>query len=133
MNIARYDDFFHDGSLIDIQQDRNKITFLLSSAEMDPEDLYDDIPLSPDDTLRGKLHMDGVKKIKIDNVPSKSIKMISNKGDVFHLDIRKNSVRLEIIWLNYLPKPTEVGFSVIEIEAEKIYWEPIPDLVDPFW
>lgn len=133
MNIAKYGAYFHDASLIDVHHAGTHIIFSMWSAEMDPEDMEDDIPLS-DLRIKGRLHVEGVKEIRIDEKQFSGIlKMFYDSGEIFHLEIEKNKMEIQIIWQQWLPKPiNEVGFSTIQIEAEKIYWEPVPDLVDPF-
>lgn len=133
MNIAKYGGYFHDGALIIIQHFGNNIEFSMWSAEMDPEDMKDNIPLSSDDRLKGKLHVEGIKSIKINNqIFSGTLKLMYDKGSIFDLEIKNGKVELQIIWETFRPKPKEEGFCTIEIEAEKIYWEPIPDLINPF-
>lgn len=51
------------------------------------------------------------------------------------MNIVKKSMVLETLSQNVTSQkimkiPT---FIVMTIEAEKIYWENIPDLIDPFW
>ena len=60
MNLKNYTSFFHDGSIIAINHDGNKITISMESAEMDEEDIKDD-------RIRRKLHIEGVKSIKENN------------------------------------------------------------------
>ena len=100
---------------------------------MSPEDMGDDIPLS-DLRLKGRLHVEGVKAIRIDGKQFfGTLKMLDDSGDIFHLEIEKNNMEIQISWLKCLPKIIlDVDFSTFQIEAEKIYWEPVPDLVDPF-
>jgi hypothetical protein len=56
-----------------------------------------------------------------------------DSGNIFNLEIKKNKVEIAFSWVNFPPKPSVNDFSTIEIEAEKIWWENIPDLADPFW
>lgn len=135
VNISKYVGYFHDGSLIDIHHEKNNIILSMASAEIDPEEIKDDIPLSPNDTLRGKLHIEHIYDIKVKKKSFEGkLQMLSDAGDIFSFDLEDNKVELKIIWIRFNPKPVEeVGFSVIEISAKNIYWEPVPDLVDPFW
>lgn len=132
IDISKYDGYFHDGSILAIDHQGDKIIFSMTSAEMHEEDLQDNIPLSKDDPfkcLRGKLHVEGISKILIDNVPLSGIlKQEYDDGDIFRLEIKKKSVEICVIWEDFPPKLKQNSFSVIKIDAKKIYWENIPDL-----
>jgi len=69
MNISKYEAFFHDGSLIDIRHIGTKIEFSMASAEMDEEDVENDVILSKNDSIQGKLHIEGIKSIMIGGNP----------------------------------------------------------------
>ncbi len=131
MDISEYTDFFHDGSLIDIEQKNDKIELSMSSAEMDEADLREPIELSESDRIAGKLHIEGITSIKIgDKRLEEPLKRDYDDGRIFDFKIVNNTVRLAIQWVNYPPKPDVNFFSVITIEGQKIYWENIPDLED---
>lgn len=74
MNIAKYDGYFHDGTLIDIKHIGNKITLLMSSAEMNPEDMKDNIPLSSDNIGQYRMPIMKERKIPLGMAPSKVFK-----------------------------------------------------------
>ncbi len=135
MNISKYAGYFHDGALYDIKHKDNKIELSLSSAEMDPEDLEEDIPLGQGDCIMGILHLEGIRKITRSKQPFLGeLKMEHQNGGILDLEIDKNVVELLIEWNDYRPKRLiGVDFSTIKIEAEKIYWENKPDLVNPYW
>ncbi|MCH9617738.1 MAG: hypothetical protein SP1CHLAM9_10580 [Chlamydiia bacterium] len=48
IDITRYQDFFHDGTILKIEHFDNGFVFLLKSAEMDSEDIIDNWSLSKD-------------------------------------------------------------------------------------
>ncbi len=132
MNISKYAAFFHDGSVFDIKHTGSKIELSMRSAEMDEEDVKDDIVLSKDDRIQGKLHIEGIKSIEINsklflNVLQKEY----DNGRIFDFEIAENSIELSIDWVNFPPHSEVNDFSVIRIEASNIYWENIPNLVDP--
>ncbi len=135
MDISKYAGYFHDGGLYDIKQKNGKIELFMSSAEMDPDDLQDDIPLGQGDCITGILHLEGVRKITRNKQPFiGELKMEHQSGSIFNLEITTTTVMLDIIWSDYKPVPrSDIDFSTIEIEADKIYWENKPDLVDPYW
>jgi len=133
MNIADYDDFFHDGSIINIQQTNNKIELSMESAEISEEDLKDKVVLSEHNTLKGKLHLEGVKKILNKDQPFFGVlSMLYDSAEILHLNIINNRVTLSLEWENFPPHPKVIAYSFLEIEADKIWWENIPDLYDPF-
>lgn len=133
-NITKYVDFFHDGSIIDIDHIGNKMTISMESAEMDEEDIKDDIDLLQDDRIRGKLHIEGIKSIKENNHPYTDIlKMKYADAEIFHFEINQNKVEFQIKWGTYPPKVRIEDFSTLEIEADKIWWENIPDLSDDYF
>lgn len=133
MNISKYAAFFHDGSIVDIHHMGDKIEFSMASAEMDQEDNKDNIALSRDDSIQGKLHVEGVKCTTIGGKPFLgTLKKDYDSGKIFDFEITENSVELSIDWVNFPPKPDINEFSIIKIEAERIWWENIPDLKNSF-
>lgn len=131
MDISKYAPFFHDGGIMDIRHEGGTIEFSMSSAEMDEEDLHDDIPLSKYDDIQGKLHVEGVKSITINRSPFFGIlKKTHDYVGIFHFEIKNKTIGLDLDWENYRPKPEMRDFTSIKIEAEKIWWETIPDLED---
>ena len=131
IDINKYADLFHDGSIINIDHIDNKMTISMESAEVDEEDIKDDITIAKDDRIRGKLHIEKIKSITINNKSYLEIvKKIYDEGGIVNFEITRNSVLLSIDWVNFTPSQKTNEFSVIKIEAEKIYWENIPDLSD---
>jgi hypothetical protein len=123
---------------MEIKHIEDEIVLSMESAEIDEEEIKDyiapskvDIILSKDDRIRGKLHIAEVKNIKInDKAFSGILKKMYDYAGIFDFEIKKNTVELSIKWGTYSFDPNFNEFSVIEIEAEKIYWENIPDLED---
>jgi hypothetical protein len=131
MNISYYTAFFHDGSIINIQHKKNVIKFYMASAEMDEEDIKDDLKLSYDDSIRGILHIEEVESITINGeIFLGKLNMNYENGRIFDFEITDKSVEFSIDWVDFPPKPEVNEFSVIQIEAKKIWWENIPDLKD---
>ncbi len=133
MNISYYD--FHDGYLIDFKHDKDGLEISMESAQIDPDDLKDCIQLSKHRTLKGKLHINFIKEFKInDDLFLGEFKKPHDDGEIFEFDIKNNIVRLTVIWMDHSPKPSETKFwYTYEISAEKIYWENIPNLHNPYW
>lgn len=131
MDISKYQEFFHDGSIIDISHHKNNIILFIESAEMDEGDITNNIPLSKDDSLKGKLHINGIHSIIINKQPFVgTLKKTYDHGSIFELSIKKKSIEICVEWVDFLPKPQRTDFSVIKIKAEKIYWDNIPNLPD---
>jgi len=135
MDIRKYTSYFHDGSVCDIKHNGNNIVLALESSELEPEWNEDNIILSKFNALAGNLHLEGVKKIYInDKISHDKFEMIHDIGDIYHLKIKNNTMILEALWRNDSPKlPEETDLFIYKIEAEKIYWENIPTAYDEFW
>ena len=106
---------------------------MIRSAEVDQEEITDSTLLAQESFffLRVKLHIEGVKNIKMNNRPfSKHISKLYPDNDLLHLGIKNNTVFLEIGWRQSNPPISD--FSAFEIEAKKIWWENIPDLSDDY-
>lgn len=128
IDISKYSDFFHDGSVIAINHTGNNMLFFMESAEMDEEDMQEAFTLTKDARIRGKLHIENIKSLKINNQISQGpLKQKYDEGGIINLKIEKTSVVLSIDWINFPPHQKTNEFSVIEINAEKIWWENIPD------
>ena len=129
--ISKYTAYFHDGSLIaiDYGKDDTELTLTMESAEVDPEDIKDPIHLSEEERIKGKLHLKGIKNIYIDDEKlSTPLKMNYDDGSIFDLEIKDNTVLLDINWCNYPPKNEVNDFSTITIEVEDVCWENTPHL-----
>ena len=99
MDISKYTSFFHDGSIMDIQHTKNKIEFSMTSAEMDYEDLQEDIALSKYDNIQGKLHIEGIKSIKVNDKPFfGTIKKKYEDAEICHFGMNQNKVEFQIKW-----------------------------------
>jgi hypothetical protein len=133
MNIADYDAFFHDGSIINIQHTGNEIELSMESAEISENNLENGIYLSKYNTLKGKLHLEGVESILENDQPFTGVlKMQFDSAIILDLEIVKNKVNIFLEWTNYPPHATVVAYSSYEIAVKKIWWENIPNLYDPF-
>ncbi len=131
MRIENYTDYFHDGSIRAIKHSGRDMTIDMFSAEMDPVDLVDDVVLSKEDTIAGRLHILGIRGIRINrrSFEGQLIKAYDS-GSINNFSITNANVFLQVTWKNYPPRPrVETDLFTIEIEASKIYWENIPDLI----
>jgi hypothetical protein len=136
MNIEKYTGYFHDGGLIGVKRKENNIELFLRSCEISLDEPIDRKILSEDNALKGKLCLEGVKWIKVANNENAEIPWKDyDDGEILDLEIDGNKVFLLIEWKNWPPKPSvrTNDVSKIEIEAEKIYWENIPNLSDDYF
>gem|GEM_PF-909666 len=132
--IDNYLPLFHDGAVFNIEHINSNATIFMHSAQVHEEDLKHKIELSKYGRIKGKLHLEKIRMILINEFPfSGKLKMAGDKGGIFDFLLQKNMIELELDWVNYPPKPAINEFSTIRIEAEKIWWENIPDLYDPLW
>lgn len=133
--LAKYTPYFHDGGVIDIQhkQDGSELIISMESWVIDPDDLHDSIPLSEEQTIKGKLHLIGIRNIKVNGEGFEDfLKMLYDSSDLLDFNIKGTKVSLGIQWVNFRPKPDVNEFSFVEVEVDDLYWENIPDLHDPF-
>lgn len=131
MDISKYTGYFHDGTLIDIKHDGKNIMFFLESAEIEPDEIIDKRILSNTNTLTGILNVINIKNTLIGNKEYKgTLRKEYDDGEILELKIHNNKMRLLIEWKNFPPKTRVRDFGEIEIEAEKIYWENIPNLLE---
>ncbi len=87
------------------------------------------------DCITGILHLEGVRKItRNKQLFIGELKMEHQSGDICDLEITTTIVILYVSWSDYKPiSHSDIDFSTIAIEADKIYWENKPDLVNPYW
>lgn len=129
--IDQYD--FHDGYLFDVKSGIGELVLSMESAEISDEGL-DDHLLSEHGTIKGQLHLEGVECIRVNGQRVDTLQQQHDCGDIFDFKIKENIVFLVVRWINYHPKQyLETDFFKIEIQANNIYWENIPDLANPFW
>ena len=131
MDIRKYTGYFHDGGFIGMKTHEKNIELFLQSCEISSNKSIDKKILSKTNKIKGKLCLINVKWIKVDNKKGKKIPWKEyDDGEILDLEINNNTVFLLIEWANFPPKSRTNDIGKIEIEAEKIYWENIPDLPD---
>jgi len=130
MDIKNYTSFFHDGSILNITHSGNRMTISMESAEMDEEDLVDDLALSKNNRIKGKLYIEGIKSIKENGEIDLDVYLMKGEyAEIFHFKLHSKKVEFEISWNSSPPSPCIMNFYTVEIEAENIWWENIPDLI----
>lgn len=129
MNIEYYASFFHDGALDEIEHEGDRITFNLSSAHLGEEENIEQLLLSKEGYIQGKLHLEGVKTVAIDEEPFlRKLKKPYDQAEILDLEVKGNSIEFFIQWIDFSLQEAQ-DYMKIEIQAEKIWWENIPDLV----
>jgi hypothetical protein len=133
MHISNYE--FHDGYIIKISHEPTEIKISMESAEIDEESIKkeDFLTLSAHYTLKGILHIKKIKNIEVNGVTyigKLNQTEIYESGDISSFEITNNTVLLKVMWT----KPYErTDLDILKIEANEIYWENMPDLVNPQW
>ncbi len=128
MDIQNYVAWFHDGTLKEIvhEPDKSHISILMSSSEiLDWEEFDNKIELSKNQTIVGKLHLQDIKKITVNDNPYNGIlQKFYADGEILDFEMEANIIELGILW-HLSPKN---DFSTIKIKAGKIWWENLPEL-----
>lgn len=133
MNIAQYCSFFHDGSLINIQQTENALLISMDSADIEVGELIDNIELSDRNSIKGVLHLENIQTVYINEEQFfDQLKMLGDTAAILDLKITDNLARMFLRWRNFPPKSKIEEYTDLKIECDKIYWQNIPDLFDPF-
>ncbi len=130
MDINKYTDYFHDGSIAVIKRYDKNIEIWMRSSEILPEWSEVDIPLSDGKRITGKLILHEVKKIFRNDSLVPEINFIYDSGEILQFEISDDKVNLLVIWYNFPPKERTSNFEHIIIQAGKIEWKNIPDLLD---
>ncbi len=129
MNIQDHCSLFHDGTILDIRHVNDEIIVTMESSEASEEDLISDEELSLDYRIKGRLHIDGVKQfIENEKVSTTPFQMKYEDAEIYRFRMTLDSVKFNIAWNTMPPTSPIKDFSVIEIQAEKIWWENIPTL-----
>ncbi|MCH9621642.1 MAG: hypothetical protein S4CHLAM20_10670 [Chlamydiia bacterium] len=134
MNIKKYEDYFHDGSIINIENEKHDLIISMSSNSLDPDYIDETLDLDHLNCIRGKLYITNVSKILLYggeiNYP---IFQIHDCGGIIDFEIKKNKVILKGEWIDFPPKKQlPSNYFSYEIYAENVSWENMPDLFDPF-
>lgn len=135
-NIKKYTAYFHDGYLLDIKHTKENMEIFMESAQIDPDDMKDNIQLSKHGTIKGKLHVEKIKEIRVnEELLIGEWEKPYDIGDIYEFNILDNVIRFVICWIDYSSKssPNTNMWYNYQINAKKIYWENIPDLFNPYW
>ncbi|MFZ4772655.1 MAG: hypothetical protein ACOYK9_01530 [Chlamydiia bacterium] len=118
MNFKKYEDYFHDGSLSNIQTLGQDINLYITSAEMDPDDFEEGFNLVQGDRLKGVLKLENVYKIVVNKkIHEGDLRLISEHAGIMNLEIHEGKVVLAISWAKYSDRNFH-DFTVNEIFCE---------------
>jgi len=132
IDISKYAAYFHDGNLFNISKLKNEITFQMTSAEVDFTEIEKGLTLSKDHRIRGILHLYNIQSIKLTcEYKLENLFDVFNLGTILDFEIINKTIELGILWENYPPKVHTNEFTTIVIQADRIWWENIPDLKHP--
>jgi hypothetical protein len=125
MDIFDAESYFQEGTIVDILHKGKEMKLLLKSVELDQDEVEDDVTLSEDHTLSGTLCLEGISGIYIDDEPFEGVlTKIYDLGTIAELEFFENGIELQVHWVNFPPKKEMNTFSLIEIEADKVYFVP---------
>jgi hypothetical protein len=129
MDISKYTSYFHDGDLFSIVHEDEELELFMESAEITEEDLEEGIPISKSGlfpAIRGKLCVRGIKKILYnDTLWTGRLAKTHDLLTIFHLEVKKNLVELQLILQNFQEQGEK--FCIMTIEADIIDWESAPE------
>src|SRR5579871_4551513 len=98
--IDDYIHFFHDGSVFNISHYGNNVEISMQSAQIDEEELKDQIMLSKFHRIKGKLHLENVSRIIINDALFFGVlKMLYDKGSIFDFILKEKEIELQIAWV----------------------------------
>lgn len=129
-----YAGYFHDGSIREIEGDKNRLIISIESGEVCPEWYWnrEQYPLSSRNTISGKLCFENVTEIIEDGIViNKKIEKIRKRCTIYDLNIQNDSVEFDLIWEGKDFK--DIIMQNLKIRAFNIDWKNIPDLFDDFW
>jgi hypothetical protein len=105
------------------------MTIVMESAEMHEEDIVDDLILSKDDRILGCLHIEGIKNITEDDKETTTkIEMKFPDAEIFRFRLGSNSVKFHILWFTIPANSGVNDYSDLEITADRIWWENLPEI-----
>lgn len=130
-SMFKYAGWFHDGSLDYVEYCPNRISFWLESFEIEPNAITDSsLKLSNHSSLRGKLHVKGIKRIRNSDTEAMPIELTSwDSGEIMDLEISSNKIHMNLIWRCNSTK--KEAWAFYEIEADEVTWENLPTLKMP--
>ena len=131
--LAKYASYFHDGSIIAIENFGAEIRIAMESSEIWPEDLTDNVMLTERSTIKGILTMSGVRELEVDGKKSKErLEMRADYATILDFDLGGSKVHFFVEWINYPKSDPGEDYADIVIETDTISWQDDPGLFDPY-
>jgi hypothetical protein len=128
IDVSKYTGFFHDGNLFGISKIKNEIAFRMSSAEVDPSEIEKFLPLSKDHRIQGVFHLSNIQSLHLTGeYKLERLFDVFDLGTILDFEIIDRTVELGILSENYPPKAHTNEFTTIVIQAERTWWENIPE------
>ena len=129
-DMSKYTAYFQNGNLInfghskDDNRSMNDMDISMESAEIAPENMP---PLNKK-RITAMLFLFFIREIKINQeIFSGILEKPCKNGKILKFEILGDTVILGIEWRNDPPKPSTSDYSLIEIEADHIYWANLPN------
>ena len=99
VDFSYYISFFHDGSLDAMKHKGNRLECEMSSAELMPEENLENIRLDEDHCIRGRLIIEGIRKVSINDCRfDGQLEFPYDDAEILDFEIRGNEVELGINW-----------------------------------
>lgn len=122
-DLTHYKSYFHDGSITGFEQNCDKLSILMESAEILNLDFAGHLKLSTDNRLKGRLHLETALEVCIDDQPtSEKLRMLADSATILDFALTANRVEFFIEWTNYPPNKKITLYSDIKIKAQNIFW-----------
>ncbi|MDP1834320.1 MAG: hypothetical protein Q8K75_00175 [Chlamydiales bacterium] len=131
IEIAAYAGYFHDGRLNDLIRENGDLILVIESAQIDPNEITQNVPLSNRSTLRGKLILEKLKRAHIEGDAACGLAKIGLYGNIIDLSIAQTSVELALAWKYCGDKRLEYFVNLL-LEAENVYWKYDANILDPY-
>ena len=120
MDLRPYQAFFHDGYVNCMKTVGDVIKIWMTSSVLTPEFNMTDIEFDADNSITGCIVAYNVSVVKINDIETEFLNMEYDDGEIEHLEISSNSIKLSVTWVNYKSK-TSI-YEEIYIVAEYIDW-----------
>lgn len=120
VDIEKYEKHFEGGILYNLSADTHFGAFTMESASIDPKTVSNCVILSDQNTLKGKLSIEEIESITVDEKTIALPKDQTFKGAI----IQSCVIRLESFELDI--RLASSTLTCFKVRAKKIYWENFP-------
>lgn len=98
MNIIPYLSYFHDGSVLLVEQNGGNLALTIESSQIPPQEVSDLYILSNQGTLRGCLYLYDVEKIQNENANQYDIGKEIENSEIMELILSNHEFSLDLLW-----------------------------------